>query len=373
MTTGSKVWDLTVRPQDDPRPRLVGHALYSNPARPAQEFGSGSHRVVLGWFTNEPEHEFLVTDSLPWMPSTMDVFGARRTSWLASDVELELMSAPFSAVYPLQSDVLEAIEELRSRLDLTVETTARLLGVEKRAYQGWKAGALMPIARLQAAVNAAVVLGRLTTVDLAATRKALEDNVEAATLVATGQFGALRALVDRARAAIAHQMAAISPAIEAPLTLPEGVQAERALELLSSPDFGAVITYLEALAPEAHATEAIWKARAMLELQRAIERLSSGDELGDSWLFLVALSRADLDALEERARVQLRSVDTTEESWTQFLADEAEVAWSRYSVTEVEPAEMGSHDPDADLRPADLYEFSHFGFDLATGRAREAG
>ena len=90
-------------------------------------------------------------------------------------------------------------------------------------------------------------------------------------------------------------------------------------------------------------------------------------------LFLVALNRSGLDGLDERAQALLRHANATEASWKAFLNKEADRAWASYSVAVAEPAEAGSIDPSANARPADLYDFSHSGFDLATGQLRETG
>jgi transcriptional regulator with XRE-family HTH domain len=379
MTTAAKPWDLGFGTNSGGRPAYVPGIpglTYSEPLDPVEEFGSGRNRVVI----RNPRKELRYVTSSPGQGRTGE--GLLQTVvfedllYAAGDYPYVLpATVPFAVIYPTQADVLDAIEGLRARLNLQVETTARLLGVEKRTYQGWKSGEQpMPIPRLQTAMNALVALGRLAADDPAAARKVFEEQaVEATKLVATGQFAALRALVDRASAAIAREMAAVNPAIDAPLALPEGVDAQRSLELVDSAEFRAVTAYMERLAPEIHATTVVWKTRSLLGLQAAVERLSSGDQLGDDWLFLVALTGSSLEGLDERAQALLRHVNTTEESWKTFLNEETERAWRSYSVPVAEPAEEGSSDPSANARPADLYDFSHFGFDLATGQVRENG
>jgi DNA-binding XRE family transcriptional regulator len=375
VTTGVKPWDLGLGPSEDNRvAQVLGFAgsTFSDLIEPVEEFGYGPNRVFVGHPRNDPSHYILRRAASggtgPLRALNLENAAVPAVSYLYGQLPI----AAFPATYPMQADVLEAVEGLRSRLDLTIETTARLLGVEKRTYHGWKSGEPMPMSRLQTAMNALVALGRLAADDPAAARKVFEgDTAEATKLVSTGQFAALRALVDRASATIARELAAVSPAIDARPELPDGVDVQRALELVSSADFRAVTAYMQGLAPETRATTAIWKVRALLELQAAVARLSSGDALGDDWLFLVAMTRSGLEALEERALSLLRDPNKTGESWIVFLTEEAERAWSGYSVPVAEPAEKGSHDSDASARPADLYDFSRSGFDLATGKIRK--
>jgi DNA-binding XRE family transcriptional regulator len=379
MTTAAKPWDLGFGTNSGGRPAYlpgIPGLTYSQPLDPVLSFGSGRNRVVF----RDPRKELSYVTSSPGQGRTDE--GLLQTavfedlSYAAVDYPYVLpATVPFAVIYPTQADVLDAIEGLRARLNLQVETTARLLGVEKRTYQGWKSDEQpMPILRLQTAMNALVALGRLVADDQAAVRKVFEERAaEATNLVATGRFAALRALVDRASAAIAREMAAVNPAIDAPLALPAGVDAQRSLELMDSAEFRAVTAYMERLTPGIHAITAVWKTRSLLGLQAAVERLSSGDQLDDDWLFLVALTRSGLEGLDERAQALLHKVNTTEESWKTFLHEETERAWRSYSVLVAEPVEKGSYDPSANTRPADLYDFSYFGFDLATGQVRENG
>ena len=174
MTTPAKAWDLGFGTTSGGRPGYVPGIpglTYAEPLDPVEEFGSGRNRVVI----RNLRHELISpgqgrTGEELFQPATVEYLS------YASGVYPSVNPAivPFAVIYPTQTDVLDAIEGLRERLNLQVETTARLLGVEKRTYQGWKSGDQpMPILRLQTAMNALVALGRLAADDPAAARKVL--------------------------------------------------------------------------------------------------------------------------------------------------------------------------------------------------------
>lgn len=269
--------------------------------------------------------------------------------------------------YPTQSDVMGALEEVRERLGLTVTEAAPLIGVGDRSYAAYKSGeAPMPLARVQSAINATMALGCLSASRWEATRRVLTTMPEAAPLVATGQFVSLKALVDRAQAEIDRERKAILPAGTAVPSLPQGIQAAAAKAVIESPEFTALVPYLEAFAPGLRAEDAVSRTAVMLDLEGAVERLYEGDPLGADWLFLTALRAGEVDALMSRARDVLREPGPFSDRWAQFLSTAADEAWAGYALEIAGPVDDSRDEEPASARAA--IDVADLGFDLVTGR-----
>ena len=274
------------------------------------------------------------------------------------------------AAYPTQADVMLALEDVRQRLDLTTDEAARLIGVGTRSYLGYKSGdSSMPLSRMQTAMNAAMVLGCLAASRWEATRRVLTTDAGSSELIATGQFATLRGLVDRAQADIDREYDSLVPALDAVPSLPEGLDPEAVLATLRSPQFEALMPYIDAFAPGLQSGDAVSRVVALLELEAAVERLHAGDPLGEDYMFLSPLRAAEIDGLLRRAREVLRAT-SPDSGWQAFIESEAEAAWSKYSLEIAGPVidlrEVGDDAAYAVRDVADL------GFDLVTGRPHEA-
>ena len=288
------------------------------------------------------------------------------TTW-AEPPTHTVAAEPRVMAFVSQDMVLGALDDLRKPLDITAQTVAQLLEASARRYYEWRSGEPMPYGRLITASLTASALTDLLSQEAAVAQRLFErDRDEVVSLLATGQFASFRAHVDRARAEVARDVAALSPPLPLPLDLPEGTDTKSFLESVKSATFQAAARILERFAPQTRATEELWRVEAYARLEHALDSLDRADALDGSWQFIITLSGPELREFRERAQQLLESAPSAD-AWTLFLAEEEERALGTFDFQPLEPGEEGSHDLAARFRPDELFNFDNLGFDGVTG------
>lgn len=287
----------------------------------------------------------------------------------------ELLIGSFEPVLSTQREILRVLENIRGRLDLTADTMASLLGLRnRRRYYDWLGGVPMPLSRLNAALGAASALMTLIAENPQVAKRVFDEEQEdASKLIATGRFASFRALVNRVRAEHARELEALAPTLPFPTDLPSDITPGAFADSVKSGAFRAATAILERLAPQTRVTSEVWRVEAFAELQAMLDARRQGEELPESWVFLVALDGAGTRELRERATAKLSEPSGSREAWEAFLAEEAGRAWATYDFTIAEPLEEEEDDTVRAGSPGGLFDFTSLGIDLVTGKQRRDG
>jgi len=227
--------------------------------------------------------------------------------------------------------VRESVERLRRQLGLNARVMASLIGLSKRRYYEFRAGDVLPEARLADIRDRVAMIERLVVRDLPAVVDLCRLHSTAlADLLSSRRFAELEALFSTT----VHSRATHLAADEAPRI--SAAEANELLTLVEAPAFRKLLRFVRFLAPalDNSTTE---RAGAALRMEKNIRAVEEGDPVEDEWEFLLVMQTDAIGGFRERADSFLRAEAFDSDTWAAFMTSESVRAWEAFNYKPADP------------------------------------
>lgn len=234
-----------------------------------------------------------------------------------------------------RDQVVREVERLRSSLLLTADETAAIAGVGARRYYELIGGKPFADGRLAEISNRVSIIHAFAARDWQATVTVVRNR--AAETIELLDGARLRDLQDLFLRTQHERVAVLKAGTGSDLAALAAENAQALTGILEAPAFDIAAKMIQWIGRADDQVKD--RSKALVEVLRVFKALDDDDQVGEKWDFLYGLTADKRTAFKTKADAFIRSDAFTGDRWEEFVAAEADRAWSTAQVVRLEPLE----------------------------------